>query len=104
MHVSHSRLMLSATDLANHLSCRHLTQLDLRRANGDLAKPYRNDPVLEVLRQKGDDHERAYLEHLAAQGLRVVRLPEQLRDVEATRRALAEGTDVIAQAWLADGR
>ncbi len=104
MRVSHSRVMLSATDLANHLSCRHLTQLELRRASGDLQKPYRSDPGLEVLRQKGADHERAYLEHLAAQGLRVVHLPGEHRNVEATRRALVDGADAIAQAWLADGR
>ena len=60
MHISRSRAMLSATDLANHLRCRHLTQLDLRCAKGDVEKPYRDDPGLEVLREKGDDHERAY--------------------------------------------
>ena len=96
--------MLSATDLANHLSCRHLTQLHLLCARGQLEKPYRDDPGLEVLRRKGEDHERAYLDHLAADGLRLVELPEGNHDVNATRQALEDGPDVIARAWLADGR
>ena len=57
-----------------------------------------------MLRRKGEDHERAYLDHLAADGLRLVELPEGNHDVNATRQALEDGPDVIARAWLADGR
>ena len=103
MHVSDSRLTLSATDLANHLGCRHLTQLDLRRARGELDRPWRHDPAVEVLQLKGLDHERGYLDHLRDQGLRVQRLPGG-RTLEETRRALAGGADAIAQPWLSDGR
>ena len=103
MHFSDSGLILSATDLARHLGCRHLTQLDLRRARGELDRPYRHDPAVEVLQQKGLEHERGYLDHLGGQGLRVQELPYN-RDVAATLRALAEGADAIAQAWLSDGR
>ena len=71
MHFSDSGLTLSATDLARHLGCRHLTQLDLRRARGELDRPYRHDPAVEVLQQKGLEHERGYLDHLRGQGLRV---------------------------------
>ena len=103
MHSSDSGLTLSATDLANHLGCRHLTQLDLRRTKGELDRPYRHDPAVEVLQQKGLEHEGSYLDHLRAQGLRVQKLPGG-RTLEETRRALVEGADAIAQAWLADGR
>jgi hypothetical protein len=34
-HASNEKL-LSPTKLANHLSCAHLTQLDLQRARGEL--------------------------------------------------------------------
>jgi hypothetical protein len=39
MRVRQGRATLSATDLANHLSCRHLTTLDLRLAKGEIAEP-----------------------------------------------------------------
>ncbi len=104
MHFSDSGLTLSATDLAKHLGCRHLTQLDLRRTKGELDRPYRHDPAVEVLQQKGLQHEGSYLDHLRDGGLRILELPHNSRDLEETRRALAEGADAIAQVWLADGR
>ena len=103
MHFSDTGLTLSATDLSRHLGCRHLTQLDVRRARGELDRPYRHDPAVEVLQQKGLEHERGYLDHLRGQGLRVQELPDN-RNLAATRQALAEGADAVAQAWLADGR
>ena len=103
MHISDAGSTLSATDLAKHLGCRHLTQLDLRRARGELNRPYRKDPAVEVLQQKGLEHERGYLDHLRDQVLRVQELPEN-RSLSATRQALAGGADAIAQAWLRDGR
>lgn len=40
MKVRQETVDLSASDLANHLSCRHLTMLDLRLAKGELAEPF----------------------------------------------------------------
>ena len=57
-------LHFSATDLAGHVSCNHLTQLDAEVARGARAKPKKWDPLLEILRKRGDLHERAYLDHL----------------------------------------
>ena len=39
---------VSATDLANHLSCRHLTALNIRLAKGEIAAPSWEDPRLRV--------------------------------------------------------
>ena len=57
-------LELSASDLASHLGCRHLTQLDLVVADGRLTPPAWRDPTLEVLQQRGLELEQLYLEHL----------------------------------------
>ena len=103
MYFSKSRLVFSATDLGNHLACWHKTQLDLRCAKNELERPQWDDSVFEVLRQKGEEHERRYRGHLEAQGLKVVELPESNRDLAATRQAMAEGADAITQAWLEDG-
>ena len=61
---NNGNLHFSATDLAGHVSCNHLTQLDAEVARGARAKPKRWDPLLEILRKRGDLHERAYLDHL----------------------------------------
>ena len=98
-------LGLAATDLANHLACRHLTQLDLAASEGRLEPPRWRRPGLDALRERGMEHERAYLAHLAAQGLQLTRAADgDQAGVEWTRAAMAAGVDVIVQAPLSSGR
>jgi uncharacterized protein len=104
MKIIEGRHTLSATDLSAHLGCHHLTQLNLRAAHGELKRPYYNDPTLEVLREKGIEHEAQYLSHLKAQGLSVVELPEHSATPADTLAAMKDGVDVIFQAALDDGR
>jgi predicted RecB family nuclease len=104
MKILDKRLTLSATDLSAHLGCHHLTQLNLRAARGELKRPYYDDPTLEILREKGIEHEAQYLAHLKSQGLSVIELPEHAATPEDTLAAMHEGTDVIFQAALDDGR
>jgi uncharacterized protein len=98
-------LVLSATDVSNHLVCRHLTALDLRVAHGLLPKPEVRDPNREALAARGLEHETRYLDTLNAQGLQV----ENLKDlrgpaaVEGTLQAMRAGLDVIAQGTLQQG-
>src|SRR6059036_2085535 len=98
---------LSATDLANHLACRHLTALDRGVAEGRWKPPDWFRPEAAVLRERGLEHEHAYLAHLEQQGRRITRLdegPEGARGLEQTIVAMREGAEVIAQATLAGGR
>ena len=94
-------LILSASDLANHLGCRHRTQLDLRAARRELEVPHWNDPALEVLQQLGYEHERRYVESLEARGMSVTRIVEVDRAADATEAALRAGHDVVVQGTLA---
>jgi len=101
------QIRLSATDLANHLACRHLTSLDLAVATGAKPAPNWQSPDLVVLRERGLAHENAYLEHLKAQGASIA----DLRDIDheeiaatETIAAMKQGVDVIAQATLTNGR
>jgi hypothetical protein len=64
-------LLLSASDLVGHLNCGHLTGLDIAVANGTLAKPASWDPLLELLWERGAQHEHGFVEHLSAQRLAV---------------------------------
>ena len=61
MRLRNGTIALSATDVANHLSCTHLTGLNLRLARGEVAAPAWENPHLVVLQQRGMEHERAYL-------------------------------------------
>ena len=69
MRIQQGITTLSATDLANHLSCRHLTTLDLRLTKGEIAEPSWDNPHAKVLQQRGLEHERAYVESLRSAGL-----------------------------------
>jgi len=71
MKASSGDLHLSASDLSNHLACRHLTSLDSGVALGDRCAPTWHSPDLWVLQKRGLEHETAYVAYLAAQGLSV---------------------------------
>ena len=104
MRVKGNELQLSATDLANHLGCRHLTNLDHRVAHGVLERPKFVDPVLKILAERGLQHEAEYLAHLRGQGRDVVELVEgDTAAGEKTVAAMRNGADVIFQAALRDG-
>jgi predicted RecB family nuclease len=96
---------LSASDLASHLGCRHLTRLDLAVAEGSLKPPAWRDPTLEVLQERGLELEKAYLEHLRAQGCRISE-PGSNGDgtgLDRTVAAMRDGAQVIYQAALRSG-
>src|SRR5947209_6736591 len=100
-------LRLSATDLANHLACHHLSHLDLAVARGQRSPPDFYAPDVAVLRERGNEHEIAFLSHLERQGLRTARPGEghdEAGAFERTLSAMREGADVIVQATLLDGR
>ena len=71
------QIRLAATDLSNHLACRHVTTLDLQVARGEKRAPDWAAPDLVVIRERGERHERAYLTYLKEQKkLRVENLAE----------------------------
>ncbi len=53
MKFTKSTLTLSATDLANHLSCKHLTQLNQSLAKGKIAPPSWRDPDRARIQELG---------------------------------------------------
>ncbi len=101
-------IRLSATDLSNHLACRHLTSLDLQVARGEKRPPEWAASDQVVIRERGERHEAAYLAYLAEEKkLEVVNLAE-IKDEEKllaeTLRLMGQGAEVIAQGALAEGR
>ena len=104
MKVLSGQVRLAATDLSNHLACRHVTTLDLEVARGVRAAPQWAAPDLKVIQELGLRHESAYLKFLEGQRkLTVVNLKDIKSEHEAleeTKRLMDEGVDVIAQAAL----
>ncbi|MDE0672606.1 MAG: TM0106 family RecB-like putative nuclease [Caldilineaceae bacterium] len=107
MHSVDGIIQLDASDLVNHLACRHLTVLDLAVANGSLKAPASWDPALDLLRQRGLAHERNYIQHLEDSGLQVTHIEGvgiHNTTVAETVDAMKAGCEVIVQGALSNGR
>lgn len=107
------QLVYSATDLVGHLECKHLTELEQSAALGRRKRPYRDDPVLDRMAERGIKHELGFLAALRAEGVAVTTivvdegLPKSdrlARGRDETLSAMAAGADLIYQAVLFDGR
>jgi predicted RecB family nuclease len=116
MELADGQLIFPATDLINHLECPHLTQLDIEVARGGVDLTETRSDTTELVARKGDEHERAYLEQLIADGREVVeiegdpRLGGRTPGLESTREgaqhtveAMRAGAEVIYQGVLFDG-
>jgi predicted RecB family nuclease len=90
-------LTLSPSDLNAFLACPHLTTLQVRVARGGLAKPFRVNLHADLIRRKGDEHERRYLEELRAAGKPIAE-PQTATGTEEAIHAAVAG--VIYQAQL----
>ncbi len=108
-----NRLFYSPSDLTAYLACEHLTQLELAVARGEIVKPRVEDPQAELIRRKGEEHERAYLAQLLAGGRDVVTIEladrngggwDWERGARETEEALRAGREVVYQAAFLDGQ
>src|SRR5919108_2775645 len=98
------RLIVSPSDLTGFLECEHLTQQELRAARGEIERPSRQDPELDLLTRRGLEHEAKHLAKLRAEGKRIVEFGLPSGGVAAleaahdqTVAALRDGADVIYQ-------
>ncbi|HTV77150.1 MAG TPA: TM0106 family RecB-like putative nuclease [Steroidobacteraceae bacterium] len=98
-------LELSASDISRFLSCRHRTGLDLAVALGQRSPPHWVDPLMQLLSERGLEHEQHYADELRAQGLETVDLAGHpgLSGVEPTLQAMRRGVPVILQGSLRVG-
>jgi uncharacterized protein len=97
-------LQISASDLANHLACRHITTLDLLAVRGEIDREFREDPRIDALKERGRRHEASYITQLKSDGLTVLQNDPDNASVQRTIDAMKSGVDVIAQAALSDGK
>jgi len=106
MRMESDQIRLAATDLSNHLACRHLTSLDLSVARGQRSAPDWRSPDLKVIQELGLRHEAAYLKSLREAGLSFVDLREinEKEPVKETLACMYRGHEVIAQGSISFGR
>lgn len=94
--------LYAATDLVNFLGCRHATHLDVLQLLNAVPLPS-NDGESDLLRQKGLEHERAYLETLRSHGRAITEIPDTenlVQRVAQTLSAMRSGAKVIYQGAL----
>src|SRR5882757_6797401 len=103
MKVTDGRVRVAASDVANFLACRRLTQLDLARARGELRPPREFDIGFQDLVRRGEVHERAVLERFRADGLGVADVSGADDGAGATAEAIRGGAGVVYQGTLARG-
>jgi predicted RecB family nuclease len=104
----------SATDLVGFLACDHLLSLELAGLARLVQRPVRPDTELDVMQERGLQHEQRFLADLQAAGRRVTRIEtddtpgnwgDQLRlAATETEAAIRRGDDVVYQATFFDGR
>lgn len=96
----------SPTFLADFLACRHKTTLEMDARAGKRTRPSYTDPLADVLRKRGEEHEQRYVESLRGSGLTVEDLTPakdwnaREAGVAKTLDAMRLGADVIVQAPL----
>ena len=101
MKITRAHLRLAASDVANFLACRRLTQLDLLMARKELRPLREFDIGFQDLVRRGEVHERAVLERFRADGLDVVDVSRAEDGARATREATQDGAGgrLSGNAW-----
>ena len=98
------QLLYSPSDLVTFLECPHASFLDVRNLTDPMARKKPN-AAQQLLRQRGIEHEQAYLQQLKDQGNHVEVIPAK-RSLEAraelTALAMQDGADIIYQGAFLD--
>src|SRR5262245_12201935 len=85
------RLFVSPSDLSNFVACDHLTQLELAVSLDEAARPSFQNAYADLIRRKGEEHERAFLASLRDTGQEVIEVGlGEARDFATAARATAD--------------
>src|SRR5205814_3273381 len=88
-------ILFSPSDLNAFLECEHLTQLELAVARGEIARSGDANPQAELVKRKGDEHEKAYLEALTRPVVKISNDWVLDAAARATGEAMRDGAEVI---------
>jgi uncharacterized protein len=105
MKIEHNKIIFSPSDLANHISCKHLTNLNKKAALGELKKPAYKYRVLDMLRERGLKFEEFFLQQLRIEGnllLKSIKRIAKQNKKPFPLWKMENGVDVIYQARLVE--
>src|SRR3984885_8087038 len=106
MYVRDGKLVFSPSDLTNFLESRFISFMDRLLGEND-ARAVKDpaDEALEIIRERGMEHERKYLENLKSSGKDVVEIQANAENgLALTRQAMKDGRRYIYQAHLAQNQ
>src|SRR3954464_10040292 len=104
MNLRGDKPLYFATDLTNFIVCRHLTVLERLAAHKLAKRPFFDDPMLEILRERGLAHEQEYVRRLARSGKTIVEITRSSSHaLDETLAAMRDGADVVVQGRLEHG-
>jgi len=97
------QLICSATDLVGFAACRHLTGLELAAVRGEIERPRRDDPFVDLLGRRGDAHEHEVLAGYGTTDVELIAVDTRTRAgleaaANATVAAMRAGARMIYQA------
>ena len=103
MRITGTTILLSASDLSTHMSCKHATFLNLQLARKVIpSPPVYDNPSLVALQQRGEEFEKDYINQLKESGKTVAEISRgDTKEAAAqTLEAMKRGVDIIYQARL----
>jgi uncharacterized protein len=103
MKITGTTILLSASDLSTHMSCKHATFLNLQLAQKIIpSPPVYDNPSLVALQQRGEEFEKGYINQLKESGKTVAEISrgDTKEAVAQTLEAMKQGFDIICQARL----
>ena len=108
MQALKGRLILAPSDLNDYVQCPHLTTLAMQVARGTRTRPFVVNEHGDLLQRKGDEHEKAYLARLQADGREIVDVigPDRWdfdHSARETEKAMRAGVEVVYQATFVRG-
>jgi len=105
MRKSKNQFIFSASDLSNHIHCKHSTKLNKDVVDGLLEKSINNNRVLDLLRERGVEFENAFLSSIEALGHSIIKIDTNETDAQQkTINAMLQGIDYIYQARLCNDK
>ncbi|KIA82613.1 recombinase RecB [Kaistella solincola] len=101
MRKQKGKIIFSASDLANHIHCKHLTNLNHHAVTGVLEKSFTSNRSLILLRERGEEFEQAILSEYENGGKTVFKVDKDPAVAyKQTVAAMKSGYDFIYQARL----
>ena len=102
MNYENGQHFYSPSDLANHLACSHLTELERKYSLGEIELEFHSSAMLELLIELGSRHEQDYLNYLTNSEKSLVSMLEASGSSRTLLEVMQSGVDVIFQASLED--